>query len=710
MPASDRMHAGIGALLDPRSVAVVGASDREGSFGGECLDNLRAHGYQHRLVAVHPRHAAVRGVDCVPSLEACEGEFDAVVLAISAGRVLDTLKQAIAVGARSAIVFASGFGDGGPEGKAQEAELARIAGDAGIAVVGPNCLGTMNRHTGATLWGTYMKRLGAPGPVSIIAQSGSVAQMLSIDDRGLRIASILSTGNEAVVTSADALDYLADDSDTEVILLFIETIRDAAAFEAAVRRARAHGKRLAVLRNGRSETGSATIAGHTGGLAGDDAVYSAFFERLDIPRFNDLDTLLEAGAYLLAFPEPPGCSGLGVMTLSGGEAGLAADLADDVGLELPPFSDEGAALLNELLPDFRSPNNPMDGITLGFDVEGVRTVCDAMAGDTAFGTVAMVFGAPAAGGHDDAFVLDVMQDGLLTQPGNDTRLVIVNTVAALGRNAQLEQRARELGGVMLQGLRAGLEVISKCGDAAPPTAMPRLADVAAPAGLAGWDGLDEAARFEVMNRAGVPMVECRLVGDRAEAVTALHEWGRPVVLKGCAPDLVHKTEHSLVKTGLAEAAAVEAAFDGIVAVLGDLSLPGSHVVAQPMAQDGLELIVGVRNEPGFGPILVVGPGGLLVNLIGEASIHAVPISEDTAAKIVSTGRIGRLIDGHRGAGPFDRDAAARAIASMSEFTWAARHHISFAEINPLIVHADGASAVDIALSLREPAPQPGVQP
>lgn len=710
MRAGDRMRSGIGALLDPRSVAVVGASDREGSFGGECLDNLRAHGYQHELVAVHPRHSEVRGVECVGSLDACRGPLDAVVLAVGAGRVLDTLKQAIATEARSAIVFASGFGDGGAEGKAQEAELARIANNAGMAVVGPNCLGTMNRHTEATLWGTYMKRLGAPGPVSIIAQSGSVAQMLSIDDRGLGIASILSTGNEAVVTSAHALDHLADDPFTEVVLMFIETIRDPAAFAAAAQRARANGKRLAVVRNGRSETGSATIAGHTGGLAGDDAVYSAFFERLGIPRFNDIDTLLEAGAYLLAFKDPPARGGVGVMTLSGGEAGLAADLADDAGLELPPFSDEGAISLNELLPDFRSPNNPMDGITLGFDVEGVRTVCDAMAGDTAFGTMAMVFGAPAAGGHDDAFVLDVMQAGLLTEPDNDTRLVIVNTVAALGRNAQIEQRARELGGVVLHGLRAGLEVISKCGDAAPTAAMPRLADVAVPAGLAGWDGLDEAARFEVMNQAGVPMVECRLVGDRAEAVTALHQWGRPIVLKGSAPDLIHKTEHGLVKTNLAEAVAVEAAFDDIVAVLGELSLPGSHVVAQPMAQDGLELIVGVRNEPGFGPMLVVGPGGVLVDLISEATIHTVPISEDTAAEIVSTGRIGQLIDGYRGAGPSDRDAAARALLAMSEFAWAAHHHISFAEINPLIVHADGASAVDIALSLREPTSQPGVQP
>ena len=705
MPASDRMHAGIGALLDPRSVAVVGASDRAGSFGGECLDNLRAHGYQHRLVAVHPRHTTVRGVDCVPSLEACEGELDAVVLAVGAGRVLDTLKQAIAVGARSAVVFASGFGDGGAEGKAQEAELARIADDAGIAVIGPNCLGAMNRHTGATLWGTYMKRLGAPGPVSIIAQSGSVAQMLSIDDRGLGIASVLSTGNEAVVTSADALDYLADDPDTAVILLFIETIRDPAAFEAAVGRARAHGKRLAVLRNGRSQTGSATIAGHTGGLAGDDAVYSAFFARLGVPRFNDLDTLLEAGAYLLAFGGPPARSELGVMTLSGGEAGLAADLAADAGLDLPPFSDEGAARLNELLPDFRSPHNPMDGITLGFDVEAVRTVCDAMAADPAFGTVAMVFGAPADGGHDDAFALDVLGDGLLTQPGNDTRLVIVNTVAALGRNSQLAQWARELGGVMLHGLRAGLEVISGCGRIAPVSPAPP--DAAAPAGLTDWDGLDEAARFEVMSRAGVPMVECRLVGDRAEAVAGLHEWGS-IALKGCAPGLVHKTDHGLVKPGLARADAVEAAFEDIVSALRALDLPGSHVVAQPMASDGLELIVGVRNEARFGPMLVAGPGGVLVDLIGEAGIHAVPVSEDTAAEIVSTGRIGRLIDGYRGSGPFDRDAAARAIVSMSEFAWAARHHISFAEINPLIVHARGASAVDIALSLREPpSPQDG---
>ena len=642
MPASDRMRAGIGALLDPRSVAIVGASDREGSFGGECLDNLRAHGYHHGLVAVHPRHTSVRGVDCVPSLEACEGEIDAVVLAVGAGRVLDTLKQAIAVGARSAIVFASGFGDGGPEGKAQEAELARIAGDSGIAVVGPNCLGTMNRHTGATLWGTYMKRLGAPGPVSIIAQSGSVAQMLSIDDRGLGIASVLSTGNEAVVTSADALDYLAEDSDTEVILLFIETIRDPPAFEAAARRARTHGKRLAVLRNGRSETGSATIAGHTGGLAGDDAVYSAFFERLGIPRFNDLDTLLEAAAYLLAFLEPPARGGLGVMTLSGGEAGLAADLAGDAGLNLPPFSDEGAARLNELLPDFRSPNNPMDGITLGFDTDAVRTVCDAMVGDPAFGTVAMVFGAPAGGGHDDAFVLDVLRDGLLTQPGNDTRLVIVNTVAALGRNSQLEQRAGELGGVMLHGLRAGLEVVSECGRIAPEAPVPP--EVAAPAGLAGWEGLDEPARFEVMNRAGVPMVECRLVADATEAVAALHEWGCPIALKGCAPGLVHKTDHGLVKTGLAGVAAVEAAFEDIAAALRGLDLPGSHAVAQPMATDGLELILGVRNEPGFAPVLVVGPGGVLVDLVGEAGVHAVPVCEDTAAAIVSSRPNGRRRD------------------------------------------------------------------
>ena len=375
----------IDKLFRPKSIAVVGASTREVTFTYRCIQNLGAISVPGPVYPVNPRYEEVRGLRCYPSLGDLPGPVDAVYMGTAAARAPALLEECGRLGVGAVVLPASGFADAHAEGAALEREVAEIALRHRIALNGPNNLGTLNRFERAALWPSVLLDGTEAGPVALISESGSIAIATSQDERGLGLGYTITSGNEAVLTAGDYLGYLAGDARIKVVLLFLETIREPAIFAAAALKAHAAGQRVIALKVGVSESGSRAVQAHTGGIAGEDAVYDAFFRRLGILRVHDYDEMLELAALLSAYPEPPPNPHTVPITLSGGQAALLADLAERYRISTPELRPETLQGMSEAFPAFSNPRNPVDAFGLGWDEDRFAQIIAALVADPELG-------------------------------------------------------------------------------------------------------------------------------------------------------------------------------------------------------------------------------------------------------------------------------------------------------------------------------------
>jgi acyl-CoA synthetase (NDP forming) len=694
-------------LLKPRSIAIVGASPRELAVGHLVQKNLESRSYGGALYPVNPRYDEVRGQPCFPSLAALPEVPDAVFIGIPAAAGPSVLDEAGALGIGAAYINASGYADAGPEGALLQDEIRAIAARHAIALCGPNNVGAINVAHRAPIWTTDLPRLD-PGSVALISHSGSVAIGLAQDDRHLGLAYVITPGNEAVCDVADYLDYVVRDDAVSTVMLFLESIRRPDAFAAAAAEAHCRGKPILAVKAGRSEAGRAAIAGHTGALSGEDEVYAAFFRRHGIVRLGDLDELNEAAVLFKHFPEAPRSPGVLAVTLSGGQCSLIADLADDTGLSLPPLSSPTRARIEPAFPDYSTLSNPLDAWGAAWDPEVFRNALDGIVADPAYGAVIGVTDPPNMEGYDLQVAVEMAQVLAKAAPGTDARLMQLNATAAPVPNQQVRAILNGAGLPYLSGMRSALGAIAAWACATDPQADTVALDEAAAADwrirAADVEAMTEPDWFDLLRDAGIPMAEVRPVASADEALAAADALGYPVVLKGTSPALPHKSDLGLVRLGLADADAVSAAFadlDTILCAQPDAG-PAACVVVQPMAQSGVELIAGIRNDPAFGSLVVVGLGGTLVEIVKQSSLRIGPVSPDTARSMLDETVAATLLRGTRGKGPYDIDAAARAIAALSRFGASTHGVLGAVEINPLIVLEEGKGALGVD-ALLEPA-------
>jgi acetate---CoA ligase (ADP-forming) len=686
-------------LFRPRSVAVVGASERAGSTGLRLLQHLRMGGFEGPIYPINPRYSEILGIKCHPSLSAVPGPIDAMFVALPADGVLPVVKEAARLGVGAAVINAAGFADAGLEGAALQDELVRVAGDAGMALCGPNTNGVMSLLGNAYLCGFVPHEGAKRGGVAICTQSGSLANMLSRDIASLGSAYVVSGGNEAMLTTAEYLEAFVRDDRVKVILLTLEAVRRPAALAQAALSAAAKGKTIIAMKVGRSEQGAAAVAAHTGALAGEDALHDAYFRRLGIVRVNDLDEMIETAAMFVARPQRPARRG-GVVpvTFSGGHAAMLADMAQDVGLPLAPLSEQTCAKLKAIYPAWWNASNPVDAWGTGWDPERFEKTLDIVAADPSAAMIPMTI-MPQPARRISIEVAEVIRQvaGRSGKP-----FALISDSSGGPREPGVTQALEGTGIAYLSGLRNGLTAVARWINAAPPEPQHVPGDASFQERCrklaADSTRLDEARRFAFMSAIGVPMLACRAVASAADAVKAARQVGLPVVLKGCAPDVQHKSEHGLVALGLATDAAVAAAFGDLSTRLKRASRsPRAEIVLQPQARPGVELIVGVRNHPGFGSLVLVGLGGTFVELLKESSARLGPVDEQTARDMIEETRAGRVLRGFRGAGPSDVGAAAAAIAALSRFGAATLGGVAAVEINPLIVHAAGQGATGVDL-------------
>ena len=693
-------------LFRPRSIAIVGASTRADAIGARVIANLHRFGFGGTILPVNPRYDEVASLRCHPSIESLPDGVDAAFIAIPAESVPEALERVGRRGVRCAFVNASGFADGGPAGRILQAELARVASRHRIALCGPNNMGLINVHDGAAIWTQRNTPPIAPGPLAVIAQSGSVTLVLAEDERKLGFSYLVTTGNEAVLGVADYLGHIARDERVRTVLLFVESIRDPRTFGDAAEQARAAGKRIVALKTGASQRGRSLVRAHTDSLAGDDAIYDAFFRRHGVIRVHDLDEMLETALLVTAYPRPPARRHVVPVTLSGGEAALIADLSTRVGLDLPPLSDATVAALRPAFPDFARPQNPLDGWGLGFNPTNFGLILDALQTQPDIGAIALSVDAPANGGGDVPYTLQMTE--LLGQPEHRKPVIVFNNAAGGGPNPEVRARLDPLGIPYLSGMRNALAALAHWLGPADPVPQPIFERDHRDAGPALREGpLRESALFAELAKAGVPMSPSRPAATAEEAVAAAGSFGYPVALKGCAAEVPHKTEHGLVRLALSGEAALRSAHAEVSAVLDRLAAgsPTREIVVQPMAHEGIELIAAVRHDPDFGPLVVVGLGGVWAEFVGSVSIRLGPIDAAAARLMLEECRAAEALAGLRGHGPYDIEAAVEAVAALSRIGAAAGPRMGSLEINPLIVGRRGAVGVDALLTAPTRAPE-----
>jgi acyl-CoA synthetase (NDP forming) len=694
----------------PRSIALVGASDNSG-WARLIVASCATTGFKGPLTAVHPKATSAFGLPVVRSLRDLEEPADLAFILAPVQAVESILDDMGATGVPNGVVLASGYREVGSEGKTLEDALVARAIANGVTILGPNCLGFINAHTRSAPYALTLPAPLLPGPVGVALQSGALASVVLgfCKAHTIGLSVLTSMGNEAMMKTADVLDYLVEDEATKVICLFLEEIGDPVAFAAVAAKADRAGKPIVALKVGSSPAGQQAAMAHTGSVAGDDAVVDAVLRQLNVIRVTSLEELLTTGA-ALGYNRRPAGRRMGVLTLSGGSNDIIADAASAQNLEIPPFADETATAIGALLPSFASAQNPLDV--------------------TGFGTLANLSGRTGpltAVDHAlDLAVQDPNLDFVLfcgvalpeVRPPDETMATALETrvewlagrmasapipvIPAATTCVDISAYGRDLltrhGLNMLSGLDLGMTALGHMLRWAENRGRVRVAGVPpanpGPAGIArAWS--EDAAR-RLLAGTGVPVVPGGLAASAGEAVEIARRVGLPVALKICSAQITHKSDIGGVALGLASESEVRAGYEKVRAA-GE-TVPEAHldgVLVTPMRSGGAELLAGVTVDPAFGPVLAVGLGGIWVELLGEVSLRLLPVDAAEVKRMLGELRGLPLLQGARGGQPANLDAVAAAIAGLGEVALSLNGSLRALEVNPLWVNGDQVEALDV---------------
>lgn len=679
-------------LFAPASIAVVGASSDPTRIGGRPIQYALKAGFKGAIYPVNPTRDQLQGLTCYPALDALPGPIDLVIVAVPASQVLATLEAAARQGATAAVVFSAGFAEMGGEAVEAQADLHRRARDLGLRVLGPNCLGLYNARLGHTpTFASFLLEPVTPGGrLGLVSQSGAFGSYLFMlaNRRGLGIAQWASTGNEMDVSVPDVIAHYAGDPSVATIGCVMEGVRDGRRLMAALSVARRAGKPVVLMKCGRTSAGAQAASTHTASLAVHDEVLDAAVRQAGACRAGTMDELLDV-LYGLEVRGPLGGNALGIVSVSGGAGVIMADAATAHGLRLPPMP---PALQDELkranpLATFA---NPIDITAQALnDISLVERPVGAMLGDAGYDAVAAFFmnylASPVVGARMRAAL-----GSALAHAGRGTLALVGTLTDALAAEYRaqgilaFEDPARAV---------ATLGALARIGAAlgAPERPAPRLGDMP----LLDGTEADEAAAKAILARAGIPRLPEVLAGDPGDAGRAAGEIGGPVALKIVSADLPHKTDAGGVRLGLVGRQAVEEAAREMIRSVSRHS-PHAKLegfLVSPMAAGVADLIAAVHADPAFGPVLMVGLGGVFVEVIADTAFRVGAIGDDDARAMLDELRGRKVLDGWRGQPPADVDALAATLSRLSIFGEANAGRFATIEVNPLLALPAGQGAV-----------------
>ncbi len=691
-------------LLAPRTIAIVGASDRPGA-GLNVLGNLKRLNYPGAVYPVNPKYSQLAGWRCYPNLADLPGPVDTVAILLGHKHVLPTLQQANAIGCKAAWVLASGFSEAGPEGEAAQAELVAYARANNVAVCGPNCIGIVNLHAQAATYSVALPPIIRRGHVGAVVQSGAVCLGIANSNRDLGFSTLISSGNEAVLDNADYIAYLVDDPETKVIIAFIEGFKSPDKFVWAAERARQAGKPLLVVKVGRSEVAQRATIAHTGSLAGADAVHDAVFRKHGVIRLDSLDELLEAAELFLKAPLPTG-RGVAILTLSGGQIGLIGDLMQGLDLHLPSLPAAAIDALSRVLPPYSTLANPLDAWGAGNFEETYPACMRILAAEPKIHVVAVARDTSPGVAEPEIRQSNVIVDAAAEVAAAAGKPVVVFSNIANGIEPTVKARADAAGLPLLQGTRASLvavEALIRYAEARRSVTTPAASPVDTDelAAFRQWlaaqpSSLTEQASKRLLAAYGIPVTREVIAASASEAVRLAAEFAGPVALKISSPDILHKTEAKGVLLNVTGADAVRQGFDQLMrsarAYKPDARMEG--VLVQEMAPpDAVEVIVGASVDSQFGPVVVFGLGGVLVELFKDSSLRLAPVTCAEAYEMITDTRGAALLRGYRGRAAADVEALADAICRLSHLASDFRDEIAAMDVNPLMVLPAGHGVV-----------------
>lgn len=687
MPASNDLD----PLFRPRSVAIVGASPRP-SVGRYIFDTLVDFGFPGDVYPVNPRYDTIDDTPCYPALNDLPAAPDVVAFCVSPERTLEGFRQLPDAGARAAVIFGGGYGEAGDWGRAAQAEIIQIARESGIALCGPNCMGVISPHARSS---TYLqigsKREALAGNVGLISQSGSICISMLSDVSRFGFSLVASTGNEAVVSAAAVLDYMVDHDETEIVASFTETIAEPERYVAALDRAAAAGKPVVVLKVGKTPRTREAITTHTGGIAGDERVFSELLRAHRAIEVSEFDELIEVLAAFQA-PKLPAGRAISVVTSSGGAAELMLDIADTMALDLPALPPAVFEEARQKIGDFAGDGNPLDAWGNGKFRENMPHALNLVGQVDNTDSVVLAYDndddAPMGNIADYLARIDIMERARATSAKPYFQLTLRPGL----RIAEQTVRLRKLGIPPLFGIRQGLGAIDRLArwqSGLSPARPPHKSDADfSDITIAGRKSVHEYDSKRLMARLGLQTTREALVGTIDEATSLAEDIGYPVALKAVSDAIPHKSDQGLVIVGVSTPAELNAAWETLQSRLANAGKT-AEILLQEMVSDGIEVFVGVAHHPGYGHVLAFGLGGVELELQNDTALRMLPLRDGDAEAMIAEIRGAPRFSAFRGRPAYDTESLSACLYTISDLIAVAGDDIREIDLNPIKMRAAG---------------------
>ena len=680
-------------LLKPTSVAVIGASEKEG-FGGDVCRNILSYVEDRSHVYfIHPKRDSVFGVPCYKSISDVPENVDLMVICTSQKTVIPLLQEGAKKGVGGAVVFASGYGEvGTAEGKQNEAELIAAAKELDIAVMGPNCAGFVNYIDNVQAFAFISAKRDRKGSVGVVSQSGQLCLSM-MDDPGMRFSYNISAGNGKIVQMEDYMDFLVDDEDTKVVSIYIEGVKNADKFAAVLKKATEKRKPVVILKAGRSAKGGAIAASHTGSLSGSDASFDAVLKKFGAIRVDDLEELIAMSLMLSTMKRMPEKATFASMNLSGGETGICADVGSLNGIEYPDFTEETLKKLKEQLPSYASPNNPLDmTASLSYDADlyagALRTVMD----DPNIGMVLIGYTLLLEIADPCIHYMYKGIEKVVQEKGGNCKPIAMIPFAENTRNPEYQEKLFQIGVPVLPPPVYAFKLLRHLADFIayePETKTLELA-VGHPKSEE-TQALSEHESKQELKVYGVPVPDEVIVTSKEEAAQFAKNHPGPLVMKVESADILHKSDVGGVKLNVCGPEAAEKAYEEIMESV-TAKRPDAHIngiLTVPMLDAGVEIIIGVNNDPQFGPMIMVGMGGVFVEVFKDVALYPAPLKEEEALEMLKSLKSFKLLNGYRGTEKCDIKALCQTIVAISNYAQANKDVLKELDINPLFVYPEG---------------------
>lgn len=691
-------------LLAPESVAVIGASEKEGFGGDTCRNILTYKKSLERVYFVNPKRENVFGIKCYKSISEIGDSVDLMIICTPQRTVIPLLEEGAKKGCRGAVIYASGYGElGTKEGRANEEALKEAAERLGIAIMGPNCAGFVNYINQVFAFAFISETRDRTGKVGVISQSGQLCLSM-MESPGMLFSYIISAGNSKIVQTEDYFHFLIDNEDTKVIAAYIEGVRNPEKFIGALKKAVEKKKPVIILKAGRSAKSAEIAASHTGSLAGSDKSFDAVLKKFGAIRVDDLEELIAMSMLLSVLPSIPERDTYTVMSLSGGETAIAADVGYLNGIKYPDFEEATIEELKKRLPSYATPNNPLDmTASLSYDADLYAGALRTVANDKNIGMVII--------GYTLLFeifdpAIHYMYKGIEKVVAEGCRKPIaLMPFAENTRNPEYLKKLASIGVPVLPPPIYALKLLRYLSEYITFRSAKRSLETALPEREP--EHIRAFSEYEskmLLSEYGIRMGEEQIVRSAKEAgELARKNPGRKYAMKIESPDIPHKSDVGGVRLNISGEEAAREAFDRIMESVGSKKPEAkiNGILMGEMLRPGVEMIIGVKNDPQFGPMLMTGMGGIFVELFGDVALHPAPLEREDAVEMLKSLKSYRMLRGYRGAEACDIEAFADTMVKVSKFAADNKDRLKELDINPLFVYPDGVGVADALIIMGE---------